>query len=79
MAASYKRVSKSQLVIRFVWDGCVSYLRNIGIFGGIPKTYEMARGERWQSEEELFGGLMDDVRIYDRALSAGEVLYLSNM
>ena len=33
----------------------------------------------WSAEEELFGGLMDDVRIYDRALSAGEVLYLSNM
>jgi len=29
--------------------------------------------------DPYFQGSMDDVRIYDRALSAGEVLYLSNM
>jgi hypothetical protein len=56
VAANLKGISKSQLAVRFVWDGAVAYLRNLGVFGNLPKTYEGGRGERWLSEEELFGG-----------------------
>lgn len=56
VAANLKGISKSQLAVRFVWDGAVAYLRNLGVFGTLPKTYEGGRGERWLSEEELFGG-----------------------
>jgi len=31
----------------------------------------------WSAEEELFGGLMDDVRIYDRALTPEEAAGLA--
>jgi hypothetical protein len=36
-------------------------------------------GRSQYSWDPYFNGSMDDVRIYDRALSAGEVLYLSNI
>jgi len=33
----------------------------------------------WSAEEELFGGLMDDVRIYDRALTPEEAAWLASL
>lgn len=56
VAANLQGMSRSQLAIRLVWSGATKYLRNLGVYGDLPKTYADARGKRWESEEELFGG-----------------------
>jgi hypothetical protein len=62
------------------------YLNGIEIDSGETDTLPSDIGDanqswlgRSQYTDPYFNGSMDDVRIYDRALSAGEVLYLSNM
>ncbi len=42
-----------------------------------PSTYPLNIGRSSYATDRLFNGLVDDVRIYDRALSADEVLALS--
>ncbi len=41
-------------------------------------TYEVNIGRNSQNTDRLYEGAIDEVRIYNRALSEGEVLYLSN-
>ncbi len=59
-------------------DGSV--VKSMDYTGAIAKTtYPVNIGRNSQNTDRLYEGLIDEVRIYDRALSEGEILFLANL
>jgi len=50
--------------------------RNCATLPYTPNTYNLAIGSKFDGSERYFHGLIDEVRIYNRALSPSEIKYL---